>query len=115
MSFPCKEEVVEIENLVKQQIRIYKDSCDFGIFNSFELQKKLHNLCAKLAKAYKMQKWDTALNKGVQFFVPFEQDGHCWHGETININLFTPTYKKQKVFFSIEIFHDSTSENPFKG
>lgn len=113
--FPGKESLIELEELARQQIRIYPDACDIGIqVVDDQLRTRIHRLCQNLAKIYKnkAKRW----NGGSEWscFIPFEQEGRNYIGVNLSVSYNTDRIRKAN-FFHIEICRGMQEETPFKG
>jgi len=114
MSFPGKEALVVLEQLEKQQVRIWPDSMDVGLLHTNKLQITIHDACAELAKIYKNTKFKWHLGVSWGCFVPFEMEGGTWVGVNVKVSL-NGTYARGVKFFDIEITRATRDISPFKG
>lgn len=79
MTFPCKEELIALEQLAKRQHRIYDDACDFGIrFDEYDrgayqvILKDMLKVFGKPRFGYKTEK--SEFHRAVEFLIPIEMD-----------------------------------------
>jgi len=106
-----REEIVQLEELGRQQKRIWNDSCDMGIMYSVQLRDKLHAICTELKQTFKMtvDRWHNGTS--CEFFIPIERDGQEYEGMKVRIAKHTV---KKLCFFSIDILRASQVDSGFK-
>ena len=92
--FPEKESVRAIEDLAKRQIRVWRDSADYGLPYTEKLHAEIVKLLTALKKQYggKADKWGTKGRGGVSYsiFIPIEKNDYAtdsYDGEVIVVSL----------------------------
>jgi len=97
-----REQLIELENLAKQQVQIFDDACDIGIETTEELRETIRRICRELqAEGFAGAVDRYAYGVSMLFFIPIEYEGDKVAGTEIKISRHkSPTKKKD--FFTIE-------------
>lgn len=124
--FPEKETVKAIEDLAKRQIRVWRDSADYGIPYTNEIDSQIKKHLTTLKKFYggKAEKWGIKGRGGASYsiFIPIERSDYAtnaYDGEVIvvslheddtlksskNPNIISKTAWLPGKFYSIDIGH----------
>jgi hypothetical protein len=120
MTFPCKEEFIQFEELEKLQKQIYPEAADYGILlgdlpNLEDLRGALNEMLKVFKKPeyhYDAQSWGDQLyngGKSVQFFIPIEMDEGMEVGYDFRIAFCIDHKLRGGGFISIDINRGSHS------
>lgn len=107
------ETIRQLEELAKQQQRIFPDACDYGLWiNSPKFKTYVRNLCKELRKDFvgKTEKWSCGCSW--ECFAPFEMEAGLYRGAKIKVSL--NQTRKGKEFFSIDVTSHAQEKSGFR-
>jgi hypothetical protein len=110
-----KKALVEIEELTKEQYRIFPDACDYGIWELSEYRDRLRSASKRLSELYKSKTTYLGLddcNFTWECFVPYKKEGDLFLGVKITVD--RTVLRSSKSFYTITIKQASQAENPFR-
>jgi hypothetical protein len=103
----CREELVTLETLAKQQTRIFNDAEDFGIEVNDRNASKVKEVHEALEELHKALGWEVKSNGDLKsgtweakVFIPIEYDGPVIAGTYVRVKYVTTHWAK---YLSIEI------------
>lgn len=113
MTFPCKEEFLQLEQLAKRQVRIYNDSCDMGTYLTTQQVNELRAAVKELKMFYGGTNWTCNAGRMKQgavngIKIPFEIEGDTVLGVSIDVNV---VQEKGKTYASIYISRMNLPKN----
>lgn len=116
MTFPCKEEFIQFEQLEARQRQIYPDAADAGIplaeVDAPALRHALNEMLKVFKKPeydYDAQQWGNGRTGGrsVEFFIPIEYDGNQTAGYKFRVAFCADNKINGGGFISIDILRQT--------